>query len=86
MPGSEAPKIGLIDELVDQDQLDDRCLEFAGKLSKGGRQAMSITKHWLNELEGSLEEASFERAAQISADVIVGDEAQERLGRIFGSK
>lgn len=86
MPGSEALQIGLIDELVDQDQLDDRCLEFAGKLSKGGRQAMSITKHWLNELEGSLEEASFERAAQISADVIVGDEAQERLGRIFGSK
>ncbi len=85
MPGKEAIKIGLIDEVVEQDQLDQRCLEFAKKLSKGGRQAMSITKHWLNELEGSLEDASFEKAAQISADVIVGDEAQQRLGRIFGS-
>jgi len=86
MAGTEALEIGLVDELVEQDGLEQRCLEFAEKLSKGGRQAMSITKHWLNELEGSLEDASFEKAAQISADVIVGEEAQERLGRIFGSK
>ena len=86
MPGAQAFEIGLVDELVEQDQLDQRCLEFAEKLSKGGRRAISITKHWLNELEGSLEDASFEKAAQISADVIVGEEAQERLGRIFGSK
>ncbi|MBG84558.1 MAG: enoyl-CoA hydratase [Phycisphaerae bacterium] len=86
MSGTHAIEIGLVDEIVEQDQLEQRCLEFATKLSKGGRQAMSITKHWLNELEGSLEDASFEKAAQISADVIVGEEAQERLGRIFGSK
>ena len=86
MPGTEALEMGLVDELVEHGELDERCLEFAQKLTKGGRQALSITKHWLNELEGSLEEASFEKAAQISADVIVGDEAQERLKRIFGSK
>tara|TARA_B100001059_G_scaffold157246_1_gene156804 strand:+ start:23343 stop:24092 length:750 start_codon:yes stop_codon:yes gene_type:complete len=86
MPGTQALELGLVDELVEYGDLDERCLEFAQRLTKGGRQALSITKHWLNELEGSLEDASFEKAAQISADVIVGDEAQERLGRIFGSK
>ena len=74
--------MGLVDELVEREQLDQRCLEFAQKLTKGGRQALSITKHWLNELEGSLEDASFEKAAQISADVIVGDELRNAWANI----
>ena len=45
---------------------------------------MAITKHWLNELEDSLVDAPFERAAEISAEVIAGAEAQERLGQILG--
>lgn len=85
MSGGDALDIGLVDEVVPQSKLEARCLEFGEKLSKGGRSAIAITKHWLNELEGSLEDASFEKAAQISADVIVGEEAQDRLGRIFGS-
>ncbi|MEE2908170.1 MAG: enoyl-CoA hydratase/isomerase family protein [Planctomycetota bacterium] len=83
MNGKAALDIGLIDELVEQKDLDGRALEFARKLAKGGQHALSITKHWLNELEHSLDDATFERAAQISAEVIVGQEAQDRLKRIF---
>ena len=85
MSAEQALEIGLIDQVVPQEELADSVQRFASKLAKGGQQAMAVTKHWLNELEGSLDDEVFERAAQISADVITGEEAQERLSRIFGS-
>lgn len=85
MSAEQALEIGLIDQVVPQEELADSVQLFASKLAKGGQQAMAVTKHWLNELEGSLDDEVFERAAQISADVITGEEAQERLSRIFGS-
>lgn len=83
MSGDAALEIGLIDELTEQKDLEGRALEFARKLAKGGQYALSITKNWLNELEESLQDEPFERAAQISAEVIIGQEAQDRLRRIF---
>ena len=83
MKGDKALEIGLIDELVGEAELADRSLEFAKKLALGGQKALSITKHWLNELEDSMVDGPFERAAEISAEVIVGEEAQGRLRRIF---
>ena len=44
----------------------------------------AVTKRWLNELDGSMEEEPFERAAELSAQVIAGEEAQTRLRKIFG--
>ena len=83
MAAENALKIGLIDEVVPQDELTEAVRLFASKLAKGGQHAMAVTKHWMNVLEGSLEDEIFDRAAQISADVIAGEEAQERLSRIF---
>lgn len=83
MSGQSALEIGLIDELAAQEALSGRTNEFAQKLALGGQKALSITKHWLNELEGSLVDESFEQAAQISAEVIAGEEAQNRLKQIF---
>ena len=83
MAAEEALEIGLIDQILPAEELSEAIQAFASKLAKGGQHAMAITKHWLNELEGSLEDEIFERAAQISADVIAGEEAQERLSRIF---
>ncbi|MAT81323.1 MAG: enoyl-CoA hydratase [Phycisphaerae bacterium] len=83
MNGSKALEIGLIDEIADQTDLEQRCLDFAKKLASGGQKALSITKSWLNELEDSMVDGPFERAAEISAEVIVGEEAQSRLKRIF---
>ena len=50
----------------------------------GGPNAIAATKQWLNELDGSLDDALLQRGADISAEMIQGAEAQERLGRLFG--
>ena len=86
MPAEQALEIGLIDQVVAQEELTESVQAFAAKLAKGGQQAMAVTKHWLNELEGAFDDPVFERAAQISADVIAGEEAQERLSRIFAQR
>ena len=84
MSGEEGFRAGLATHLVSQDQIESAALELAGKLIKGGPNAMAVTKRWLNELDGSLEDAPFERAAELSAQVIAGQEAQQRLRKIYG--
>ncbi len=84
--GEEGHRIGLATHLVEADRLDEQARELAENLTKGGPIATAATKRWLNELDGSLEDAPFETAAAISARVISGDEAQQRLQRIFGTK
>lgn len=84
MSGSDGFAAGLASHLVPQDELESTCTDLAAKLVKGGRHAMSVTKQWLNELDGSMEDAPFEKAAELSAQVIAGEEAQSRLRRIFG--
>jgi methylglutaconyl-CoA hydratase len=82
--GEEGFKAGLATHLVPQDQLESAALELAGKLIKGGPNAMAVTKRWLNELDGSMDDAPFEKAAELSAQVIAGEEAQARLRKIYG--
>src|SRR6185503_17389142 len=85
MSGEAGYQAGLASHLVQQDQLESAPLELAAKLIKGGRHAMAVTKRWLNELDGSMEEAVFDKAAELSAQVIAGEEAQTRLRAIFGA-
>lgn len=82
--GKEGHQIGLASHLVERENLDAATRELAGKLCRGGRHAMAVTKQWLNELDGSYEEDVYSRAAELSAAVIVGDEAQQRLRARFG--
>jgi len=84
MSGDDGFKAGLASHLVPLDQLESATLDFARKLLKGGPNAMAVTKRWLNELDGSMEDAPFEKAADLSAQVIAGEEAQSRLRKIFG--
>jgi enoyl-CoA hydratase/carnithine racemase len=84
MSGVDGHKSGLATHLVQQDQLESATLEFARKLLKGGANAMAVTKRWLNELDGSMDDAPLIRAAELSAEVIAGEEAQSRLRKIFG--
>jgi methylglutaconyl-CoA hydratase len=84
MSGQEGYAVGLASHLVEKDQLESAAMELAQKLLEGGPHAMAVTKRWLNELDGSMEEAPFEKAAELSAQVIAGEEAQTRLRRIFG--
>ena len=85
MSGDEGLKAGLASHLVPQDQLESATMDFARRLLKGGPHAMTVTKRWLNELDGSMEEGPFEKAAELSAQVIAGEEAQARLRKIFAN-
>ena len=84
MNGQEAQELGLVDQLHPADALEGATTELAHALSKGGREAIAVTKRWLNELDGSCEDAAPEKAAELSAQVIAGQEAQERLKSLYG--
>lgn len=84
MSGSEGHALGLASHLVEQSALESATMEFVLKLAKGGRHAMAVTKRWLNELDGSMKDEPFERAAELSAEVIAGEEAQQRLRKLYG--
>lgn len=79
--GAEGVALGLGTHLAPPDGLEAAALDLARRLAEGGPQALAVTKRWLNELDGSLEDEVFERAARLSAEVIAGPEAQERLAR-----
>ncbi len=84
MSGEQGHHHGLASHLVTREELDNATMELAATLKKGGRRAMAVTKQWLNELDGSYEDAVFDKAAELSAEVIAGEEAQQRLQPIFG--
>jgi methylglutaconyl-CoA hydratase len=81
--GKEAVRIGLATHLVSVDELDSAVMNFAQKLSTGGPNAIATTKHWLHELDGLLNESILSKAADLSATIIAGNEAQERLRARF---
>ena len=84
MLGEEGHAIGLATHLVAQDQITQTVETLAERILAGGPHAIAATKQWLNELDGSLDEELLQRGADISAQMIQGAEAQERLGRLFG--
>jgi methylglutaconyl-CoA hydratase len=85
MSGEAGYKLGLASHLVAEDALESTCLDLARSLGTGGRQAIAVTKRWLNELDGSMDDAALDKAAELSARVIASDEAQNRLRELFGS-
>jgi enoyl-CoA hydratase/carnithine racemase len=86
MTGSRAAELGLATHAVPLDDLERNARELAGELASGGPRATTTTKRWLNELDGSLEDALLDKGAELSADVIAGDEAQDRLRAQFGTR
>jgi len=81
--GREALEIGLVTHLAERDSLEDATLELARHLARGGPNAMAVTKRWLNELDGSLDDDVLDEAARLSAEVVQGEEAQSRLAALF---
>ena len=86
MTGQAGFEAGLATHLCAADRLDATVAELAGRLSAGGPHALATTKHWLNELDGSMDDAILDRAAELSARIIAGDEAQERLRKAFAER
>ena len=86
MSGQQGFEAGLATHLCAHDQLDATVAELAKRLCAGGPQAIATTKRLLNELDGSNDDAVLDKAAEISAQIIAGDEAQQRLRKVFGAK
>ena len=84
MSGEAGQQAGLATHLVQRDELETATAEFAGRLLKGGPRALAETKRWLNELDGSMDDALLQKGAEISARVIQLEEAQNRLKTAFG--
>lgn len=85
MSGAEGFAAGLATHLVPESALPRATDEWAARLAKGGPRSLAATKRWLNELDGSDDDAQAERAADISAKIVAGPEAQDRLRRVFGA-
>jgi enoyl-CoA hydratase len=78
--GEEAERIGLVAMAVDNAELDDKALEVAVKLARGAPNAISWTKHALNNWfrqAGPLFDASmaFEMASFFGPEVLEGRKA-----------
>jgi methylglutaconyl-CoA hydratase len=88
MSGLQAFQMGLVTEIVPAAELDTRVAEVAAGLAKAGPHALSQTKKLLNEIDqGGENQRLYElvrKGAHISAEVIAGAEAQQRLGAIYG--
>jgi enoyl-CoA hydratase/carnithine racemase len=81
--GQQGFEAGLVTHLCELDELMQATEKFATNLTLGGKEAMAVTKRWLNELDGSLDNEVMKKAADLSAKVIGGREAQTRLRSLF---
>ena len=88
MSGVQALEMGLVTEVVPAEDLDARVAEVSASLANAGPHALTQTKRLLNEIDqGDDNQRLYElvrKGAHISADVIGGPEAQQRLGAIYG--
>jgi len=83
MGGEAGFAAGLATHLVPMDELESATTAFAERLTKGGPEAIAATKQWLNELDGSLDDAQLSKGAEISAELIQTEDAQARLRTLF---
>mgnify|MGYP002024823076 CR=1 FL=1 len=83
MTGEQGFHSGLVSHLTNQNELFHAVESFAKKLAKGGKDAMATTKFWLNKLDGSLDDEILKKAADLSAEIIAGEEAQSRLKPLY---
>lgn len=84
MSGKEGFEAGIATHLCEAGELEATAAALAKRLVGGGPKALAATKAWLNQLDGSDDDAVLDKAAEISAAIIAGDEAQSRLRAIFG--
>lgn len=84
MSGTRALDLGLVHQCVPKEELDQTTAKTAESIAKAGPDALAKTKELLNEIEGDRIRQLVRKGAQISADVIAGEEAQQRLAAIYG--
>ncbi len=83
--GDEAHRLGLATHLAAEADLERAAQDIAKRLCAGGAEAIATTKAWLAELEQELDAQTMRRAADLSARIIQGAEAQARLRAKFAA-
>lgn len=84
LTGLRAHELGLVAHLVEKERLDAEVDAMATRLAAAGPQALRATKALLNEIESNRLEELVRNGADISAEVVAGKEAQERLAKVYG--
>jgi enoyl-CoA hydratase/carnithine racemase len=84
MTGQRAWELGLVSDLAPAAEMEDWVAAVSDRLAAAGRQALRATKRHIGELDGDRLHALVRRGAELSAAVIDGPEARERLGRLYG--
>lgn len=76
----EAHRLGLVTHISDSSEcVAADAMNHCRMLAKKGLHALRVTKHWLNELDGSLNDASFDSPARASAAMTHTEEARALL-------
>ena len=81
--GKQGFEAGLATHLCDLDELPTAVDDFAKNLARGGKEALATTKLWLNEIDGSLDDDTLQKGADLSAEIVAGDEALARLKPLY---
>ncbi len=84
--GATAHRQGLVHHLTNDDEaVLAKAISMCQQLTEQSPQALRVTKRWLNELDGSLDDDLFDGPRDGSAEIADSDEALGRL-RAFWSK
>jgi methylglutaconyl-CoA hydratase len=87
LDGRAALRAGLAARMSERSEtLADEAALLCASLAAKGPAALAATKHWLNELDGSLDDARFERTAEASAGLCDGEECRTLLASFWARR
>lgn len=79
---AEAERIGLVNKVVEDDELDDTALDFARRLARGAPLALRYTKQAVNKLIKDALNVSFDTATALEIVTMQSADHQEALNAI----
>ena len=85
--GMTAHRQGLVHHLADDDEaVLAKAISMCQQLTEQSPQALRVTKHWLNELDGSLDDDVFDGPRDGSTEITTSDEALSRLREFWAER
>jgi len=82
--GTRAHELGLATHLFERAALEDETEALIDRLASAAPGALRATRTWMSEMAGSGIEEAARRGAELSAEVVQGEEAQTALRARFG--
>ena len=85
--GRAAHRQGLVHHLTNDDEaVLAKAIKMCQQLTEQSPQALRVTKHWLNELDGSLDDDLFDGPRDGSTEIAESDEALGRLREFWAKR